>query len=622
MCGLTGMASNAVRIDQQRLARQCGRLLHRGPDDSGAWISASGLVGLAHRRLAIIDLTAAGHQPMSSADGRLALVYNGEVYNFHELRSELEKTGRRFTGGSDSEVVLAAYQAWGEDCLKRFNGMFALAIYDEGGAGVPPSLFLARDRAGKKPLYYCHGKELFQFASELKAIDSSGGIDPTALNYYLGLGYVPGAHCLAAGVKKLPPAHAARLDLKSFQLTTWRYWHLPENRPVLGRDGEELADQVETLLGDSVRLRMISDVPLGVLLSGGLDSSLVVASAARQSPRPVKTFTIALPGSRLDESGYARGVADYFATEHHVLEAGNPSLAIVEELAPFVDEPLADSSLLPAFMVSRLTRQHVTVALGGDGGDELFGGYLDSPTALADQARLGFIPAGLLSAAARGAALLPAGVPGRNRLASFRGGPLQQMIWGSPYFDMALRRRILNRSLVTKLGAGLGAPEFFLLDLFRQGKDPVDSMTRTHFGSILPDDFLVKVDRASMAHSLEMRSPFLDYRLIELAFGTIPSSWKVSGGETRRIQKILARRLLPPTLDINRKQGFSIPLDDWLRADRCRRAREHLSCLPEFIEHREIENLIAGQMQGRANGARLFALIMLGIAVKNNGWTS
>jgi len=219
-------------------------------------------------------------------------------------------------------------------------------------------------------------------------------------------------------------------------------------------------------------------------------------------------------------------------------------------------------------------------------------------------------------------ARLPAGIRGRNRIASLRGGPLQQMIWGSPYFDLELRRRILAPQSVAELDGVLDTPEQWLLSLFRIGNDPVDCMTRTHFGSILPDDFLVKVDRSSMANSLEVRTPFLDYRLIEFAFGSIPSAWKVQDGETRRIQRILARRMLPPDFDMSRKQGFSIPLDDWLRADRCKKVREYISYLPEFIERKEIENLIVGEMKGRTNGSRLFALIMLGIALKNNGWTS
>lgn len=621
MCGIYGLIDLINPVDPSALQRQSTRLAHRGPDDAGTWLSIDRSVGLAQRRLAIIDLSAAGHQPMSSADGRYTIVYNGEVYNFKELRRELEAAGHCFAGGSDTEVVLAAYQAWGEQCVSRFNGMFALAIYDRGTDNWPPSLFLARDRAGKKPLYYCHDGRRFQFASELKAIEGAYALNETALNHYLALGYIPHNLCIAARVHKLPPAHIARLTLPDLRLALQRYWELPVNNPLPSEDGEFFADQAQTLLEDAVRLRLISDVPLGVLLSGGLDSSLVVAAAARQSSDSVKTFTIAMTGSPLDESSHARVVADHFATEHHVLETSSPTLSVVNELAPFVDEPLADSSIIPSFLVSRLTRQYVTVALGGDGGDELFGGYLDYPVSLADQQRFGSLPRPLLRAAALLAARLPAGLKGRNRLASLRGGPLQQMIWGSPYFDLELRGRILTSDTVHRLCGVFDEPEQWLLRLFEGGRDAVDCMTRTHFGSILPDDFLVKVDRSSMAHSLELRTPFLDYRLVEFAFGQIPSCWKVQGGATRRIQRILGRRMLPPALDTGRKQGFSIPLDDWLRTDRCYMVRQYLPWLPACIERREVERLIDGHSKGRANGSRLFALLMLAIAAKNNGWS-
>ena len=619
MCGIYGLADQHNPIDIVYLKKQRDILAHRGPDDAGVWISASSGVGIAHRRLSIIDISQAGHQPLISIDGRYAIVFNGEIYNFQALRKTLEMEGHLFVSKSDTEVVLVAYQEWGDQCLNHFNGMFAFAIYDAGTTTTPPSFFFARDRAGKKPFYYFHEGHRFQFASELKAIDARTSLDLKALNYYMALGYVPGEMCLAKNIFKLPPAHAARLDLATFKFKVWRYWQLPKNNANPYAIGEELTDRAEELLLDAVRLRMISDVPLGVLLSGGLDSSLIVAAAARQSSMPVKTFTIAMPGSKLDESAYAKCVGDYFGTEHHVLEALNPSMAIIiDELAHYVDEPIADSSMIPTFLVSRLTRQHVTVALGGDGGDELFGGYSDYPKSLADQERLWWAPPFLLMSVGKLAANLPAGVRGRNLLVSLRGGGLQQMIWGSPYFDTALRRRVLTGDVLNRLGEDLDAPERWLLNLFMEGVDPVDSMTRTHFGSILPDDFLAKVDRASMAFSLEIRSPFLDYRMVEFAFSNIPSVWKVSGNMTRRIQGILAQRMLPPNFVTNRKQGFSIPLDEWLRVDKCNIIKEWLSFLPEAISRSEIRKLIVGHMNGRANGSRLFGLLMLAIACKNN----
>ena len=620
MCAINGFASKVtLPASHAYLETYRDKLRHRGPDDAGLWLNGDGRVALGHRRLAVIDLSPAGHQPMLSEDGRYTIVFNGEIYNFRELRNELQQQGCQFYSDSDTEVLLMAYRAWGESCLNRFNGMFAFVIYDRGDDITVSSLFFARDRAGKKPFYYFYDGQSFEFASELKAISHKGEVCLTAINYYLALGYIPGEHCFIEGVKKLPPAHAGRLNLNTFSLNIWQYWQLPANQPNSEVNGEALADEAEALLNDAVSLRLVSDVPLGVLLSGGLDSSLIAAIAARQSPSPIKTFTLSLPGSKLDEASYAQCVADYLSTDHHVLELTTPSLHDLETIAPFIDEPLADSSLIPSYLISKLTRQHVTVVLGGDGGDELFGGYSDYPLALASQRHLGWLPRPLLTLVSRLAGLLPAGVKGRNRLASLRGGPLEQQIWGSPYFDVALRKRIFNQDQIHRFGSKFEEPEQSLLSLFRKGKDAVDCMTRSHFGSILPDDFLVKVDRASMAVSLEARTPFLDYRLVEFAFSKIPSIWKIRGTETRRVEQILGKRLLPPQLDTKRKQGFSIPLDDWMRADNCSMVRTYMPYLPDCINRDEIERLIAGLLHGRANGARLYALLILGIAMKNRG---
>lgn len=617
MCGIFGLIQSKGGVDSLTLVRQRDSLIHRGPNDAGIWLSADGRVGLAHRRLSILDLTAAGQQPMNSREGRFTIVFNGEIYNHHEIRAELQKKGCTFYTATDTEVLLSAYITWGEACLARLNGMFAFAIYDAGNAGTPPSLFLARDRAGKKPLYYAFDGLRLEFASELKAISIRGGLSLDALNFYLALGYVPSEHCIVEGVKKLPPAHAARLDISTFEFTVWRYWSLPTNSAEAGMDGESLADEAGKLIEDATRLRLEADVPVGVLLSGGLDSSLVVAAAARVSNSPIRTFTVTFPGSSLDESVHARQVAHHFGTEHHELALENTGLNALDEITPFIDEPIADSSLIPTFLVSRLTRQHVTVALGGDGGDELFGGYNDYSASLADQRRLGWLPKSALIIAAHAASYLQAGVRGRNRIISLRGGPLQQIIWGRPYFDIALRQRVLSRDVIDVLGERLDAPERFLLGLHETGADAVDRMTRTHFGGVLPDDFLVKVDRMSMAVSLEMRAPLLDYRLVEFAFGRIPSIWKVQGRETRRIQKILASRWLPPQLDVQRKQGFSIPLNEWMRNSGGGELRRVRDWLPACINQDEVDGVLAGHAKGRANGGRLFALLVLAIAMKN-----
>lgn len=616
MCGIAGIASSE-RLDPESLVRLRDRLEHRGPDAAGIWRREDGRVVLGHRRLSILDLSPAGQQPMLSVSGRYAMVFNGEIYNYVELRTELEKLGHAFHSSGDSEIVLAAYSEWGEACLNRFNGMFAIVIHDSGDANTPASLFFARDRAGKKPLYVARHDGSLAFASELKAIpeDMRGALNLPALNFYLALGYVPDAMCIVDGVAKLPPAHAARYVLDSSEYRQWRWWSLPLQQ-VCTTNVDELLDETEALMHDAVRLRLRSDVPVGVLLSGGLDSSLVVASAAHASTQ-IKTFTIGFPGSQLDETDYAAIVARHFDTEHHVLALPTPSLSVLDDLALIVDEPLADSSLIPSYLVSKLTVGHVKVALGGDGGDELFGGYGDYTTAMSDAACFGWLPGLLFKGVALAAGRLPTGMRGRNRLYALRGGPYQSLVWGSPYFDASARRRVLSQEAVAQLGDDFMAPEYFRLGLFMQGSDAVDAMTRTHFGSILPDDFLVKVDRASMSVGLEMRCPLLDVRLIEFAFSRIPSEWKVSGGEGRRLQKMLGKRLLPSTLDVSRKQGFSIPLDDWLRGSDATRLNGLAEAMPEVLDRRAINGLIAGHRKGRANGSRLFALMMLGIACRN-----
>lgn len=618
MCGIVGIASYK-QIESVSLKQSCDRLFHRGPDDFGIWRSQTGHVHLAHRRLSIIDLSKASHQPMVSADGRAAIVFNGEIFNFESIRQELEAKGHHFHSTGDAEVLLTAYLEWGEDCLQRLNGMFAFAIFESGSGNENESLFFARDRSGEKPFYYVHDQSVgnFEFASELKAVRHSGSLDLQALNFYLALGYVPADRCLFKGVSKLPPGYCGRLNLKSGELTLHRYWSLPKNMPMSRASGEEFAATAGDLIMDSVRLRLVADVPVGILLSGGLDSSLVAAAAARVSLSPIETFTISLPGSSLDESKHAQKVASYFGTRHHVMTLDIPNLGILDQMAPFIDEPIADSSMLPAWLVFSLARKRVSVALGGDGGDELFGGYSQYITSLADADQWGWVPPLFLSGLAVIAAKFPAGLRGRNRIASMREGPLRQMIWGTPYFDAKLRQRILKSDAVEELGGGLQGPELFLSSLFNQGIDPIDSMTRAHFGSALPDDFLVKVDRTSMMHSLEVRSPFLDHRLIEFTFSKVPSEWKVHHGESRRLQRILARQWLPSDLDIKRKQGFSIPINEWLRNDGESALMDRMESLPGVIDMKFVQGLIRGHLAGRENGGRLFALIMLSIAMRN-----
>jgi asparagine synthase (glutamine-hydrolysing) len=584
-------------------------MTHRGPDDAGEWWSADGRLGLAHRRLAIVDLSPLGHQPMHMHERGLAVVFNGEIYNHNALRDELSGLGFVFRSHSDTEVLLAAYAAWGQECLSRFNGMFAFAIYD----APQQKLFLARDRAGEKPLFYHLANGSLQFASELKALLANPAnprrIDAEALDCFLAMGYVPGERCMLQGFNKLPAAHALLFDLQTGQSNLWRYWQLPELDAGTQSSVDEAAllDELEALLEDSVRRQMVADVPVGVLLSGGVDSSLVTAMAVRASSQ-VQTFTIGFPGhGKLDETEHARLIARHFGTRHTELMAEDATVDLLPRLARQFDEPMVDSSMIPTFLVSQLVRQHCTVALGGDGGDELFGGYGHYSRLQWMQQKLGPMPLSLR----RGIALsaekcLPVGFKGRN-WAQGLGVDLDN---GLPLvascFDSTTRRRLLaaqtNWPLVAESLRKSRVPEH---------TDILQRATRMDFANYLAEDILVKVDRASMLNSLEMRAPLLDYRLIEFAFGKVPSRLKATSTEKKILLKRLTARLLPPEFDQQRKQGFSIPLGDWLRGGAFRKLFNEVLRDPQCtFDAGTVDGLLRGQDKGRSNGERLFALVL------------
>jgi asparagine synthase (glutamine-hydrolysing) len=609
MCGIVGWIGSGA--SREEFAQKLNLLRHRGPDGDGIWEDREHGVLLGHQRLAIIDLSPSGAQPMQDSTGRWTIVFNGEIYNFQELRTDLEAVGVGFRSRSDTEVLLEAYKHWGEACLQRLNGMFAFAIYDRGNPQEPPSLFLARDRAGKKPLYFLHRNGMLRFASELKALGHDGGLDLKALNHYLTFGSYPGELCFQEDVRKLRPGFSATfLPLGgSWRETCW--WRLPDDPPADHGDPEALTDELAALLTDSVRLRLISDVPVGVFLSGGLDSSLVTAAAARVASTPVKTFTIRVPATGFDESGYARIVARHFDTDHHELEANAATLDLLDEMEEWFDEPLADSSIIPTYLVSRLTRRHVTVALGGDGGDELFAGYSHFRRALVGRRIGGRVPPPVWAGLAALAARIPVGVKGRTRVMSWREGPWLERVWSTAFYDSAVRERLFKPAVLGALGAEFGAPERRQRAALIESTDLVHAFCHLDFSTTLADDFLVKVDRASMMSSLEVRAPFLDARLIDFAFKRVPSMWKCDGHQTRRLQRRLAQRWLPRELDVDRKQGFSIPLGDWFRRAGPQAIRDRLEGLPDVFDQRVIDSQIQGQMAGRENGSRLFALVML-----------
>lgn len=610
MCGIVGGAQAGVGLDSGLLEGMRDLLVHRGPDDAGAWRAPECGVALGHRRLSIIDLSAGARQPMEDPSGRLQLVFNGEIYNFRALRDELAAGGQSFRTSSDTEVVLAAYRRWGTACVRRLEGMFALALYDREAG----TLFLARDRAGEKPLFYHHAGGRLLFASELKALMSVPGFpreaDPEAVDCYFAYGFVPRGLSILRGVRKLPPGHAATYHVDGDALRTWAYWTLPE--PFGGPEPDEgaLVAELESLLTDSVARQLVADVPVAVLLSGGLDSSLVTAAAARASSSPVKTFNVAFPGhGRLDESAYARTVARHFGTDHTELPLELATPELLPQLARQYDEPLADPSIVPTYLVCRLVRGHATVALGGDGGDELFGGYQHYGLIQRQEQLRRLVPGPLRRGVATAGRALPMGTRGRNHLMALGGDVRTSVAHVNLYFDAATRRRLL-----APLYARTGVPpaaELVKTGLCAHGRTPLQQATAVDFLTYLPDDILVKVDRASMLSSLEVRAPFLDPRILEFAFGRVPDRLRATGSRRKVLLRRLAARMLPAELDVTRKQGFSIPLASWFRGEWGGMLNDVLSGAdPRVFDPAVVQGLLAGQRRGLSNGNRLFMLTM------------
>lgn len=559
MCGIAGLvqADGLPAPDTALGMRMNAAIMHRGPDDGGLHSDERALLGM--RRLSIIDV-AGGHQPMYGADGRVCLVFNGEIYNFRELRAELERDGHAFATHSDTEVILQGYLRDGERIFDRLDGMFAIALWDRRS----DTLLLARDRFGEKPLYYSDDGRRLLFGSELKSLlqspDCPREVDDDALRAYHTYGYVPCPLTVFAGIRKLPPAHYLRY--RDGKAALQRYWQ-PRLDGKLALSEDDAREALAEHLERAVASRLVSDVPFGAFLSGGLDSSTVVALMARKLSQPVKTFTIGFREAAYSELDDARLVARHLGTEHHELVVQPDAVALLEKLVWHFDEPFADSSAVPTFLVSELARNHVKMVLTGDGGDEMFGGY-DRYLRLLSLEKLGAMrrPAAL---ALRGAgAVLPD--PLGARLSAV--GERLQLPFAQRYLsgvalmraDMASWLRGRDQSathydlpLLGEPGADLGA-----------GDDPLDRAVAIDLQSYLPDDILVKLDRMAMANSLEGRSPFLEPRLAGFAL-RLPRSLRVRDGRGKHLLRETARRWLPPHAIDKPKQGFAIPIREWLR---------------------------------------------------------
>ncbi len=628
MCGIAGFINVEHRPDEVEreavLERMCRVIAHRGPDDQGTLIREQAALGM--RRLSIIDLQR-GHQPLSNEDGTIWIVFNGEIYNYRELQRDLEAGGHRFNTCSDTEAIVHAYEEYGAEAVEYLRGMFAFAIWDQQRR----ELFMARDRTGKKPLYYTVTQQgTFIFGSELKCLfehpEFVRKIDVVALDAYLSFGYVPDPLTIFRDVHKLPPAHYLTLA-PGEQPRVTQYWDFPfgkTSEPGPRRE-EDYLDELRALLDEAVRVRLVADVPLGAFLSGGIDSSTVVGLMARHMNQPVKTFSIGFQEDSYDELEYARLAAKHFRTDHHEFIVTPDICQLVDELVWHFDEPFADSSALPTYMVSKLAREHVTVALSGDGGDELFAGY---ERYVVDRRRKGFarlprfIRRGLIQPVSRN---LPHGALGRNYLSNVALDSVDRYIDSVSLITLLSKQALYSGDFLAQLDreyADNGAifrnrptESFRILAAQVRTDDPLDALLYLDSKTYLPGDILTKVDRMSMAVSLETRTPLLDHKLIEFVCG-IPSSLKLNGEVTKSLFKRAVSELVPRELLERPKQGFGVPIQKWINQELREQIHGTLTGGRArgrgYFDSKHIELLLSEHERGRRDhSAQIWSLFML-----------
>jgi asparagine synthase (glutamine-hydrolysing) len=603
MCGIAGFNFG----DRQAVERMIDAMRHRGPDDRGLYVD--GRVSLGHSRLSILDLSPCGHQPMER-QGR-QIVFNGEIYNFRELRRELEGCGYTFTSGTDTEVVLAGYDRWGQECVERFNGMWALGIYDPGRG----ELVVSRDRFGVKPLYYYFDGERFAFASELKAIRCLGlgaSLDRRAVNYFFYQHYIGGELTIFERCFKLPPGENLVFNLDRRTIVRRRWWDLEERVAEQAAQGlKGRLEAVEGLVVDSVRQRLVADVPVGSFLSGGLDSSLISAVAAKDR-RDFATFSIGFHERSYDEVPFSRAAAEHIGTRHHV-EYLDMDEGLIDSVLRRTDEPFGDSSLLPTYLLSKMTRQHVTVALSGDGGDEVFGGY---DTYLAHRIAR-WTPRAVARLLGAGANLLPPS--DRKVTLAFKVGRFARDIgrqavrrhldWMAT-FGEAARRELLGEAFVP-------AEEF--CDF--AGGDDLLSVQINDIRNYLAEDILKKVDTASMLNSLEARTPLLDYRLVPLVL-SLPERFKVRRLRVKWLLKRIAERWLPRRIVHRAKRGFTVPVSRWIKSsDLVRQALSEKAYYAHgLVDRRRVQAMLDAHLAGAADSARpLWMVFVFNHWWRNNG---
>ncbi len=618
MCGIVGIFSTKISVPEDirtTIGRMVGAVEHRGPDDQGIWVGRG--IALGHARLSILDLTAAGQQPMPNGEDSLKVVFNGEIYNFQELREELIQRGYNFKTHTDTEVVLNGYHCWGEQVFERLRGMFAIALWDQRDE----KLILARDRIGKKPLFYAWHGNILLFGSEIKSILVWPGFkrepDYEAIHHYLTLQYVPAPWSAFNGVKKFPSG-CYMVVTRDGRTSTQRYWALPSPSQTCHRPLPELKEELLSLLDEAVRMRMIADVPLGAFLSGGVDSSAVVAMMARHSSGRVKTFCIGFDEASYDERAYARMVAERYATDHHEMVVRPKAMAILPLLVWHYNEPFADPSAIPTYYVAQMARRHVTVVLNGDGGDESFLGYSRYSQCLETE-WIGHLPRSVRQFASRIVQSIPPDVDRYRVLRVFRR-------WLSYVSEKDSRRYAPSMAYFYDHDKVAGYDRLlssFLpnssLDLlepyFQQSSSYVGGAAWADIHTYLPDDLLVKVDIASMAHGLEARSPLLDHKLMEWA-ARIPPAQKMKGGVSKAILKSTLEPFLPKDVLYRPKMGFGVPIDGWLKDELKEFAYDTL--LSSHARQRglmrsdHVQSMLDEHCNGiRLHHTRLWALLML-----------
>lgn len=608
MCGLLGLVNN-FEINLKEFNSSLKKLSHRGPDNSSLWLSGDKKICFGHNRLSIIDLSINASQPMVDSDNNLVIIFNGEIYNFNEIKASLPKNCI-FKTNSDTEVLLKAYHYWGDSFVKKLNGMFAFAIYDL----KKKRIFAARDKAGQKPFFYYFKDDIFIFSSEIKSIiplikQNDLNVNVKSLNCLFEFGYVPNENCIINSFKKLPPAHCLIFDLIDKKIEINKYWHINDlAKKEDSMTSKNLLSSFIKIFDRSVKRHLTSDVPVGVLLSGGIDSSLVTAFASRHINN-LKTFTVSFPNQKeFNESKYAKTVSSHFSTDHYELEIDDKvdPTVLLPKLAKQYDEPIFDSSMIPTYLICKEVKKYCKVVLGGDGADELFGGYHYHQRILITQYIKKFFPQKIWNILSSASRLVPVGYRGKFWLESLKYDLKNGLPNVATFFNSFDRQKIFNSTSYTPDSSLIRSKNFY------KSSELIDRVLWTDFLNYLPEDILVKTDRASMINSLELRAPFLDNEVIDFA-QALPNDFKVNKSNKKIFLKELSKLVLPINLDLNRKQGFSIPINIWIRKNYVwKNYFENILFDTDymFLNKNQIFKIYNNHIKGLNLGEKLFGIVM------------